>query len=76
MSIAEELKERARNAKPWNSFLLPKFSVLEYAPEAELIEMNLWYSTTFHCKTPDSGNMEFLSMFGNEEQKKQRLGPL
>ena len=74
--IAEALKERAKSAKLWNLFLSPQLTVLEYAPIAELMGINSWCSQIFNCNAPDSGNMELLSMFGNEEQKKQWLTPL
>ena len=77
--IVEELKARAKSAGLWNLFLPTVgkgLSVLEYAPMAELMGRNPWCAQVFNCNAPDSGNMELLSMFGNEEQKKRWLRPL
>ncbi|MCV2884974.1 acyl-CoA dehydrogenase family protein [Aestuariibacter sp. AA17] len=77
----EDLKHKARNAGLWNLFLPDEtvgagLSCLEYAPLAEETGKVLFAPEIFNCNAPDTGNMEVLYHFGNEEQKAKWLTPL
>ena len=80
--IVEDLKEEARSRGLWNLFLPdPEYgaglSVLEYAPLAEITGWSPHLAPeAINCSAPDTGNMEILHMFGNEEQKTRWLEPL
>jgi acyl-CoA dehydrogenase len=79
--VVEELKRRARAQGLWNLFLPHSESGrgltnLEYAPLAEIMGRVHWASEVFNCSAPDTGNMETLERFGNEEQKERWLRPL
>ncbi len=76
-----ELKALAKKEGLWNLFLPDDtmgqgLSVLEYAPLAE--EMGRVYNAAeiFNCNAPDTGNMEVLYHFGNDEQKSTWLHPM
>ena len=84
VSFMEDLKALAREEGLWNLFLPhlrddepgTRLTNLEYAPLAEIMGRVPWSSEVFNCSAPDTGNMEVLHMFGNEEQKEQWLRPL
>jgi acyl-CoA dehydrogenase len=82
-AIVEGLKVKARERGLWNLFLpdsqKPKhgLSVTDYA---SLAEMTGWAPEiapeVLNCSAPDTGNMEVLHQFGNEDQKDLWLKPL
>jgi len=79
--IMEELKEEARRRGLWNMFLPDPehgagLSNVEYAPLAELLGRTFIGSEACNCSAPDTGNMEVLHQFGDDEQKARWLTPL
>ena len=80
--VLEELKADARSRGLWNLFhpdpeYGPGLSNAEYAPLAELLGRSAQLSSeATNCSAPDTGNMELLSLFGTDEQKRRWLYPL
>ncbi|KAH6697231.1 acyl-CoA dehydrogenase/oxidase [Plectosphaerella plurivora] len=81
--IIEDLKIEARKKGLWNLFLAKghygessDYSNLEYGLMAEQLGRSQIASEVMNCAAPDTGNMEVLAKFGNDEQKKQWLAPL
>jgi len=79
--ILEELKEEARRRGLWNLFLPNEedgagLTNLEYAPCAELMGRTMIGAEACNCSAPDTGNMEVLHQFGDDEQKDRWLRPL
>ncbi|MFB9802599.1 acyl-CoA dehydrogenase family protein, partial [Streptomonospora salina] len=80
--VIKDLQARARERGLWNLFL-PSGSHgagltnLQYAPLAEMTGRSPGLApSALNCAAPDTGNMEILSMFGTEEQRKRWLEPL
>jgi acyl-CoA dehydrogenase len=77
--VVERLKVEARSRGLWNLFL-PKISGLSQLEYAAFAEISGWSPDlapeAMNCQAPDTGNMELLSLFGTEEQKKRWLDPL
>jgi acyl-CoA dehydrogenase len=90
LQTIEELKPKARAAGLWNLFLPPRaegagsagtdlgagLSNQEYAPLAEIMGAVPWSPEVFNCSAPDTGNMEVLVRYGNDEHKQRWLEPL
>ncbi len=83
-AFMEDMKALARSENLWNLFLPAladdepgqRLSNLEYAPLAEIMGRVWWASEIFNCSAPDTGNMEILHLFANEEQRSAWLAPL
>jgi len=80
-AVMEQLKAAARDAGLWNMFLPDSehgggLSNADYAPLAEILGRSRIASEATNCSAPDTGNMEVLHQFGNEEQKEAWLMPL
>jgi acyl-CoA dehydrogenase len=76
-----ELKVKAREVGLWNLFLPDEelgqgLSLQDYTPLAEEMGRVFNAAEIFNCNAPDTGNMEVLYHFGNEQQKEQWLRPL
>ncbi|HEV7701608.1 MAG TPA: acyl-CoA dehydrogenase family protein [Pyrinomonadaceae bacterium] len=78
LDLIENLKVKARAEGLWSLFLadVSGLSNIDYAPLAEIMGRVTWASEVFNCSAPDTGNMEVLHLYGNEEQKKKWLKPL
>jgi len=77
--VVEELKKLARDRGLWNLFLPSESGLtnLEYAPLAELSGWSMELAPeALNCAAPDTGNMETLHLFANEQQSKDWLEPL
>ncbi len=81
LPVTAELKAKAKAAGLWNLWLPKKhfaegLSNRDYAPLCEIMGRSPIGPESFNCSAPDTGNMETLILYGNEEQKKRWLPPL
>jgi acyl-CoA dehydrogenase len=79
--VLAEIRAEARKRGLWNLFLPGEHGAgltnLQYAPLAEITGRSGHLApVALNCAAPDTGNMELLSMFGSEDQRKQWLTPL
>ena len=79
--IMNELKEKAKSLGLWNLFLPESefgagLTNYEYAHLAEAMGTCHIASEAMNCQAPDTGNMEVIARYGNEDHQKEWLQPL
>jgi acyl-CoA dehydrogenase len=80
-AVMEELKREAQDRGLWNMFLPDDelgagLSNSDYAPLAEILGRSHIASEACNCSAPDTGNMEVLHRFADEQQRERWLMPL
>ncbi len=87
LQLIEKLKLKAQEQGLWNLFLPQDSAEIagvqgagltnqEYAPLAEIMGRVHWASEVFNCSAPDTGNMETIARYGNDQHRQQWLQPL
>lgn len=81
--ILETLKSKAKSLGLWNCFLSSEYGALgaglsnrQYAELCEIMGKSILAQEATNCSAPDTGNMEVLAKYGNQQQKDQWLTPL
>ncbi|CAK7243410.1 MAG: hypothetical protein STHCBS139747_004930 [Sporothrix thermara] len=80
--VMHELREKAKQRGLFNLFLprhfkeSPGLTNLEYSCCAEIMGRCYWAPQTMNCHAPETGNIELLAKYCNEEQKEKWLKPL
>ena len=82
--IMEELKAKGKESGLWNMFLPHDageykgagLTNLEYGTLCEILGRSSIGSEPFNCSAPDTGNMETIFLFGDDEAKATWLKPL
>ena len=79
--VIDELKDKAKASGLWNLFLPEsEFGVgltnYEYAHLAEQMGKCHIASEAMNCSAPDTGNMEVIARYGNEQHQEEWLQPL
>jgi acyl-CoA dehydrogenase len=79
--VVDSLREKARAAGIYGPQLPPEYGGLGLGTVAmcvlfEQAGRSFLGPLALHCSAPDEGNMHLLSVFANEEQKRQYLAPL
>lgn len=77
--VMRELQQRARDEGLFNLFIArdgQTYEQVDYAYLAEQMGYSEIAAEVFNCAMPDSGNMEILARFGNDQQRAEHLLPL
>ncbi|KAF2430458.1 acyl-CoA dehydrogenase NM domain-like protein [Tothia fuscella] len=80
--LINELRQKAKAQGLFNLFLpnhfkeSPGLTNLEYSCCAEIMGRVYWAAQTMNCQAPETGNIELLAKYCNDEQKEKWLKPL
>ncbi|KAL2355238.1 acyl-CoA dehydrogenase family member 10 [Cryomyces antarcticus] len=81
--LMKDPRKKAKSNGLFNLFLpkhfgdlSPGLTNLEYSCCAEIMGRCYWAAQTMNCHAPETGNIELLAKYCNEEQKKKWLQPL
>ena len=80
-SELDKKRDLVKKLNLWAPYLPKKFGgqdmkFLEFVSVSEILGRSLLGHYTFNCQAPDIGNIELISRFGNDTQKKELLEPL